>query len=51
MFQGGFEVLKLQYFKFLCVLPLSEAYSESSKTSEMDLFVESHGLFLQKDSS
>ena len=35
-----FEVLKLQYFKLLCALSLSETYSELSQTSEMELFAE-----------
>ena len=51
MFEGGFEVLKLQCFKLLRVLPLSEAYSEPSKTFEIELFGKSRELFLQKDSS
>ena len=38
----GFEVLKLQYFKFLCLLPLSEVYSEPTQTSEKELFVKGH---------
>ena len=29
MFQGSFEFSKLQYFKLLCVLPLSETCSEN----------------------
>ena len=41
VFQEGFEVLKWQYFKFLCVLLLSEAYSETIQTPEMELFAES----------
>ena len=35
--QGGFKVLKLQYFKLLYVLLLSEACSEHNQTSEMEL--------------
>ena len=30
--QGVFEVLKLQYFKFLYVLPLPKVYSEPNQT-------------------
>ena len=41
IFQRGFEVLKLQYFKPLCVLPMPEANSEPNQTSEMELFAES----------
>ena len=40
IFQGDFKVLKLQCFKLLCGLPLSEAYSEPSQTSKMQLFDE-----------
>ena len=36
LFQERFEVLKLQHFKLV-----SEAYSEPSQTSEMELFAES----------
>ena len=36
IFQRGFETLKLQYFKFLRVLPLSDP----RQTSKMELFVE-----------
>ena len=50
MFQGVFEVLKLQYFKFLRVLPLSELYSEPSQTSQMEFYTENRILFSQKDS-
>ena len=39
-FQRDFEILKLQYINLLCVLPLSEAYSEPSQTCEMELFAE-----------
>ena len=42
IFQGGFEILKLPYFKFLRVLPLSEAYSELTQTSEMEFFAKGH---------
>ena len=51
IFQGGFGVLKLQYFKLLCVLPLSETYSEPTQTSEMELSLESLYFFSEKDSS
>ena len=35
------QVLKLQYFKLLRVLPMPEANSEPNQTSEMELFAES----------
>ena len=35
----SFEITK--YFKLLCVLPLSEAYSEPIQTSDMELLTES----------
>ena len=41
IFQGGFEVLKLQYLSFCMCAPLSEAYSESTQTSKMVLYAES----------
>ena len=41
IFQGGFEVLKLQYFKHLFLLPFSEAYSAATQTSKMELYPES----------
>ena len=41
IFQGGFEVLKLQYLSFCMCAPLSEAYSESTQTSKMALYAES----------
>ena len=36
--QGGFEVLILHHFKLPCVLLLSKASSESTQTSEMELY-------------
>ena len=42
IFPGGFEILKLPYIKFLRVLPLSEAYSELTQTSEMEFFAKGH---------
>ena len=45
MFQGVFEALELQHFKFLCMSPLSEVYSEPSQTSKTEFSTESRLLF------
>ena len=41
IFQGGFEVLKLQSLKLLCVLLLPGPYSEPTQISVMELFAKS----------
>ena len=47
-FQRGTQVLKLQLFKLLCVVPSSEAYSEPNQTSEMDLLLKTVNSFHKK---
>ena len=42
IFQGDFKVLKLQYFKLLCVLLLPDTYSKPNQISEKDFFAGSN---------
>ena len=37
-FREVLRFLELQHLKLPCVLPLSEAYSESTQTSDMEFF-------------
>ena len=48
VFQRGFEVLKLQYFKLLCVLSLSEPYSEPTQTFEIEPLLKAVNSFHKK---